>query len=46
MSALIIDVKREQRRWDVVLTQNKERQGVGGLKVRDTAKGNKNRTDM
>lgn len=42
-SALIIDVKREQRRWDVVLTQNKERQGGGGgrrLKVRDTAKGN------
>lgn len=44
LSALIIDVKREQRRWDMVLTQNKERQGGGGrrrLKVRDTATGNR-----
>lgn len=43
-SASIIDVKREQRRWDVVLTRNKERRGGGGgrrLKVRDTAKGNR-----
>lgn len=40
-SALIMDVKREQRRRDVVLTQNKERRGGRRLKVRDAVKGDR-----